>query len=239
VLVLLATFAAGDVARAQASDGEWSHDLALYLFATGMSGEVGAGGVAASIDESFSDIVDNLEIGAMGGYSATNGKWVVLTDAVFAGLGATAERTLVDVEVDVDLLILEGDVGYVISKQFQLFGGVRYVDVDDEVVLTSGPFETAGRGGESWVDPVVGARFIIPVGERGTFWLRGDVGGFGVGSDLTWNAVAGFAWELADRFSVGAGYRVLDFDYDHGSGADRFLFDVQLGGPVVGLLVRF
>jgi len=36
-----------------------------------------------------------------------------------------------------------------------------------------------------------------------------------------------------------AAYRVLDVDYEDGSGADRFEYDVQTSGSLFGLLVRF
>jgi hypothetical protein len=36
-----------------------------------------------------------------------------------------------------------------------------------------------------------------------------------------------------------AGYRALSQDYDDGSGADRFEWDVTLHGPLLGLSIGF
>ena len=44
---------------------------------------------------------------------------------------------------------------------------------------------------------------------------------------------------LSERTSLIAGYRLLDIDYDDGTGADRFLYDVQTSGPNAGLVFHF
>lgn len=36
-----------------------------------------------------------------------------------------------------------------------------------------------------------------------------------------------------------AGYRVLHQDYEDGSGANRFAFDVTTHGPIIGMNFRF
>jgi hypothetical protein len=94
------------------------------------------------------------------------------------------------------------------------------------------------------VDPLVGARSLFDLFERWTLSLEGSVGGFGVGSDFAWHAYGAFGY----RFSLFskernaravAGYRALYMDYDTGSGADKFEWDVTLHGPIVGLFIAF
>ncbi len=68
-----------------------------------------------------------------------------------------------------------------------------------------------------------------------SFQTQADIGGFGVGSDLTWSALATVNYIVTDKFSVSRGYKVLDFDYDH----DGHLFDARLSGPVLELTYRF
>lgn len=69
------------------------------------------------------------------------------------------------------------------------------------------------------------------VGDR----RRGDVGGFGVGSDLTWQAFAGIGYGFNPRWSVTAGYRALGVDFQR----SWFELDVIMHGPVVGVGLRF
>jgi len=213
-------------------------DLAIYLFATGLDGTVGAGGRDADVSMSFSDILDDLQFGGMAAYSRSNGRWAFMADAVVANLGVTerGEQGILRADVDVDVTILEGDIGWEASDSFRLFGGARYVDLTNKVEVRLGNQVFNTKGGESWVDPVVGFRWGTAPGNRWSFWLRGDVGGFGVGSDLTWNAVAAFAFHFTDRVALGVGYRVLDIDYEHGSGDDRFRYDATMEGIVSGLI---
>lgn len=64
-------------------------DLAIYLFASGLDGTVGAGGRDADVNMSFSDVLDDLQFGAMAAYSRSNGRWAFMADAVIANLGVT------------------------------------------------------------------------------------------------------------------------------------------------------
>jgi hypothetical protein len=72
--------------------------------------------------------------------------------------------------------------------------------------------------------------------------FMGDVGGFGVGSELAWSVTGllGYRWQGAGvEWAVLAGYRALYQDYSEGSGTDRFRWDTTMHGPVLGLTIRF
>ena len=68
-----------------------------------------------------------------------------------------------------------------------------------------------------------------------TLSLRGDIGGFGVGSDLSWNAVGAASWAFAENWSAVLAYRLLDVDYDH----NAFKYNVRTDGPALGLMYTF
>jgi opacity protein-like surface antigen len=71
--------------------------------------------------------------------------------------------------------------------------------------------------------------------------VRFDFGGFGIGegSNLSWNLVAGIDYKLKKNMSLKAGYRILDLDYDSGSGNKKFGVDAQFRGPIFGLTILF
>ena len=69
--------------------------------------------------------------------------------------------------------------------------------------------------------------------------VRGDVGGFGVGSELTWNAALHLAHQLSEGVSLGFGYHVMDVDFEDGSGLSKFTYDVQIHGPQIGVGFHF
>ena len=213
---------------------EWKYDLEVYMLGAGLDGTAGSGPLEAEVDVSFGDILDNLELGGMGTFRARKGRWAFLGDVVFMGLGAANEL----VDVDVDQLVLEAlGVYHFNDKAGLLFGG-RYVDLENELDFR-GPQGLRVRGGEDWVDPVVGLGVEVPTGEKWTFFGRFDVGGFGVGSDFSYQVKLKFAYRPSERYSVIFGYRLLDIDYDDGAGADRFLYDVATSGPNLGMVFHF
>jgi hypothetical protein len=69
--------------------------------------------------------------------------------------------------------------------------------------------------------------------------VRGDIGGFGVGSCFTWHMAAILAYQVSQRISLGAGDRMLDINYTEGKGSDQFTFDVQMRGPMLGFAIPF
>jgi hypothetical protein len=69
--------------------------------------------------------------------------------------------------------------------------------------------------------------------------VRGDGGGFGVGSDLTWQAFPYFGWQFAKWGSLQAGYRWLYMDYETGSGTRQFKYDMLNQGPQLGFTLHF
>jgi hypothetical protein len=80
-----------------------------------------------------------------------------------------------------------------------------------------------------WGDALVGLRFRVPLGSRVSFIGRGDVAGFG--SKFTWNLEGDLAFNLSERWALGAGWRHFDIDYDKGEGSDRKVFGVAFDGP--------
>jgi hypothetical protein len=78
---------------------------------------------------------------------------------------------------------------------------------------------------------MAGLRFSAPLGSRVAVLGRGDVAGFG--SKLTWNLEGDLAVRASERWTLGAGWRHLDIDYEKGSGVDRKALDLAYGGPRV------
>ncbi|MCP4402668.1 MAG: hypothetical protein GY801_35850, partial [bacterium] len=66
-----------------------------------------------------------------------------------------------------------------------------------------------------------------------------DVGGFGVGSDLTWSVSSFLGYQFTPLFSLWGGYRALGVDYQTGSGTDVFKYDMTMSGPIIGLGFSF
>jgi len=229
-----------------AEESDWEHSLAVYMVAASMNGKAGVRGLEADVDVSFSDILDNLDWGFMGAYRGERGPWAVGLDVMYLSLEADASglgpNQGTSAKVNGDQLIVQLDGGYAITDYLGAYVGARYWQIDADVKIRGGgPLgEDVKRSKtEDWIDPVVGLRFERPLGERWLFVAKGDIGGFGVGSDFTWQATAFAAWKASEHARVMIGYRYIDVDYDDGDGDDRFLWDLAEGGPMAGFVWQF
>ncbi|MDP2329194.1 MAG: hypothetical protein Q8M19_00670 [Reyranella sp.] len=93
-----------------------------------------------------------------------------------------------------------------------------------------------------WVDPLIGLRLRHRFTPHQDILVRGDIGGFGLGSQITWQALAVYSYEWkVDGLGLAAvlGYRALGANYGTGSGFDAAGMNLVLHGPVVGLTFRF
>jgi hypothetical protein len=183
------------------------------------------------------------------------------------------DRVSVDATVDVEVqqTIIEAGATYEIARWWSggakgigpsagytaidVLAGARYwrQEVDINLALTatldvagltlSGTRAIARAGDVEWVDPLVGLRLRHQLAPGQELVLRGDVGGFDVGSQFSWNALGAYSFQLGTHYGVTfsglLGYRALSVDFEKGSGASRYNYDVIQHGPVVGLTASF
>jgi hypothetical protein len=115
------------------------------------------------------------------------------------------------------------------------------VVIDDLEI--SGSRVIAKSGSVNWIDPVIGARLRHQIAPGQRLMLRGDMGGFGAGSNFSWQAIAVFEWQMLQRTSylldAYLGYRALYVNYEQGGGNTKYQYDMLQHGPVLGLTMRF
>jgi hypothetical protein len=183
----------------------------------------------------------------------------LVTSRTVGGVSATLGEAL---SADYQFWIVEAGGMYELARwqnrgpaALEMLAGGRYwhqqLDVDLALAGTvnvdgltvSGNLAIASSGGVDWVDPFVGARLRWQPAPGEEVSLRGDVGGFGAGSEFTWQALAAYNWRLCTQGALTldgyVAYRALSVDYAQGSGTDRYVFDVIQHGPVVGVTGRF
>jgi hypothetical protein len=174
------------------------------------------------------------------------GRWIVSANFVGARLEADAANTikvtndLINLGTAIAYQLVDREVrrsasGQPLSLRLAPLAGARVTYLRVELDLDGGPSVDES---ETWVDPLVGLRADLDLTERLALFGEAEVGGFGVGSDLAWNAqlfltyrtaVFGVATDLA------LGYRALQQDYDHGD----FKYDVTTYGPIIGAAFHF
>lgn len=88
---------------------------------------------------------------------------------------------------------------------------------------------------EDWVDPYIGLRGRYNFNEKFYLTGRADIGGFGIGSDLAWQASLGLGCHLSETKYLEVAYRALGSDYEH----DGFVSDLVYHGPEISLGLIF
>jgi hypothetical protein len=221
-LVLLACAALAADRHAQE---DWSLRVEPYLWVPALEGEGSADG---SPDADF-------EIDYPGGLSAALPLAVRLeapggTSILFDGLYARWNDEDGTTQTETRISLLEGGVGFPMSGPWELTAGLRAIELDLEVELGGADAQaTAG-----WIDPWIGGRGEVPLSEGWSVRTGVDIGGFGVGSDLTWQAAALLAWS-SSRWRVELGYRALAVDIDD-EGVDT---ELLAHGPLLGVVLIF
>jgi hypothetical protein len=252
-IALTATTQAQEVTTERPPEDRWTFTVAPYLWATALDGEASVGGVDADVDLSFGDILDDLAIGGMLLVDVQRGRFGIAVNGVFARLEPDGEVGPIQLDVTntttwigvapyyraVEWTYRESASGRPLRFVVEPTAGIRYTNLRVELDGT-GP-QGNGRQvdqSESWVDPLIGARFALDLAERWTLAGEADIGGFGVGSDLAWNVQAflGYKTSLFGRaFTLTGGYRALSQDYENGD----FEWDVTTQGPILGVVMRF
>ena len=227
---------------AAAADG-WEYSLTPYVWATGVDGTVGVapdedGGITVDVDASFSDILDNLETAIPIHFEAKAPVWTLIAEVNFVSIGQ--ELGAVAGSADFEMLIAELLAGWQWTESVEVLFGSRYYDYDVDIRLdVVSPSIPDGRVNptQSWVDPVVGIRYGGQLNRRGTWHssFRADVGGFGLGSELTWNVRANLGYDFGETVRLVFGYHWMDIDYDD----KGLVLDELQQGPEVGLSFRW
>ena len=87
----------------------------------------------------------------------------------------------------------------------------------------------------SWVDPIIGMKGRISFSHWFFINAYGDVGGFGAGSEFTWQALLGSGFQVSRWCAIIAGYRALGYNFWQN---DTNL-DLISHGPYAGIEITF
>jgi hypothetical protein len=114
---------------------------------------------------------------------------------------------------------------------FDLLAGVRYYKMEIGLEGTS-------RSGEADIaDPIVGGRWGWQFAEKWKLGLRGDIGGFGVGSEFVWQALAVVQWMPWQNVGFLAGGRYMDIDLEDDS--EDLAVNMDIWGPILAITFRW
>lgn len=254
IAVISAFFLIGEMCSplyGQNHTDEWEVTLSFLPFLAGIDGEVTVQGSKTSVDASFSDILDVLDFGLGLHSEARKGKYGFFFEPTYMKLSVEEQVDPVTAEVDMEMWLIEfagfcrlGEWSFGAHNDknllFDVLAGARYWSLGNKINITD-PTENTfnAEADDSWIDPFVGVRVRSDLTDNLQFNVRGDIGGFGISSEFTWNLLAIFGYNISQKMTMWAGYRFLGVDYEEGNESSLNKFDVTMSGPLLGLGYRF
>lgn len=231
-----------------------------YFWLLGADGDISIGGFDTHIDFNFIDVVDDSDriVPLMAEIAVDFESWSIYLNTTYAGvelnnvsgtlgpLQRTADITasLGWFELGAVLPLIRPEAGHKDSSfELDTYGGLRltYMDIERNINTSSGGVPSGAESrddSELWLDPFIGLRARQNLSERWSLAVLGDIGGFGVGSEFSWQAMAGLRWsfKIAEHPSLlFLGYRALAQDYSSG----EFTWDATVHGPAFGIGFTF
>jgi hypothetical protein len=244
-LLGLALAASPAAAQPAARDADsWTVTLSPYLWFSGLGGTVAGPSRGETFSADFGDIFQAMKFAFMGMGEARRGNLSLVLDTMYLNLqqgvpapgggdfsAATARTQSAEFSLIALYTVLDRPAG-----RIELGGGLRAWWFQTDLRLDTGRLPGRTQTSvTSWADPVISARGVARLTDRLAFTAYADVGGFGAGSQLTWQAFATFDYRITDRLTASAGFRWIHIDYEKG----RTNISLDMAGPIIGTTFRF
>ncbi|MEZ4598363.1 MAG: outer membrane beta-barrel protein [Syntrophotaleaceae bacterium] len=217
-----------------AADGGWSLQVAPYLWAVGIDGDVEVGDREVDVDVGFDDLIDKVDFGGSLLARVQKDLWVSRLQVDYFELSEDENVDRIGgakVEVDSDTLFLTVATGiqfpWLRKHTIDVLGGVRYAHMDNELKI-------AGVGSrDNTQDIFDGILMLRPSFRLSQRWYFNPTFSIGAGdSDLTWELQPQFQFNFADNWGALIGYRRLYYDVEGDRGNS---FDGAFHGFMLGL----
>lgn len=229
---------------------DWRFQATFYGWMTGINGDVGARGLGpVHIDVSAKDALEDLDGALMASFAAQNDQLLFLGDFIWnritsdgsVNFGLNDKRNF-GWDYSQTQYIIQGIAGYKLpigdpKLTIAPTIGFRYMYLNADINITpeAVPVTLSDGGNVQWIDPTVGVFTHYDFNDKWFVTALGDIGGFGIGSDLTWQAFGAVGYNWSKTISTSLGYRAIYEDYEHGG----FVYNTTQQGVFAGLGIHF
>lgn len=242
--VLLGLILTGSVHATEAA-AQWRFETMPFLWAAGQDGTIDFEEFHADLDIGFGDLIGEVDGALMLPVVGRNGRWGLRFEIVYVDISdqdADVSDTVIEtVDYQANHRIMELVPSYSVFKvgpaSVDVVAGGRYTRVENTFTFGGDSImEMSLELQDRWIEPLIGVQAAGAV-KRWTFAAHGDIGGFGVGADFTWQAFGYVGYTFSPRLTIRGGYRHFDTDFEDRD--DNFIFDVAMSGPMIGASFRF
>lgn len=249
VFQLMGLFMTTLTINAQAPDSSKKYQFFLepYLMFTSMSGTTGIGNLPNTfICIPASELFSHLKFGGMLYAEVHNDQLAFTSDLFYASLSqdASGKNGVLSGTANLKQFMWELEALYKLTPWLEAGIGARINSIESGLTLNvmspgGGSMSQSADKTNAWVDPLIVTRIKTWVNNKWLLALRADIGGFGVGSQFAWQLQPDIAYRASKLMQFGLGYRYLFMNYNHGSGSDRFYFNMQEYGPQIRIGFNF
>jgi hypothetical protein len=242
-LLLLAATLLGQPAPASAEKPdppppEWRISFQPYLWALSNQVRIATQDYDRSDFTPYLDaLLNQYQYGFLWTTQAIKGKLGWYMDGHFVRLKDDGRELGLPYRSDVRQMLFEGALIYRLGdamNHLDFLIGARYFRMKSEVeVRLVGDFNDLF----AWFEPMLGLHTSLTP-KRHPRWrieTAADIGGFELGSDLTWQASAAIRYQITPRRSISLGYRHLDLEYHDGPRR----YESEMSGPILGFGFHF
>lgn len=209
------------------AQSDWEFNTSLYGWFAGIDGTVGVAVLEQQVDATPSDLLKNLQFTMGGHFEAQDPIVSLIADVFYMGLGQetqvekTIGRNTITKTGSLDLKewVVEGAIGYRISKKFEMLLASRFYQMDVDITIDDNDISKQKK----WFDVFIGARYKTEFAEKWFTSVRADIGRGG--SDFAWFGNAEFGYNFSKLFALSFSYRILSVDFKDGEGRNYFLYD--------------
>jgi hypothetical protein len=229
-----------------AAPSAWEFRIEPYGWLTSLDGTVGILNQTADLNAGFDDIWDVLDFAAAMQIELRNGCWGIIADGFYSDLSQdftppTGLHT--DGNFEMQQFLGELYAAYRFNESpagfLDAYAGFRYTylsnDLTAKAINPRVDNDIDASASKDWIDPIIGLRGQWNINEKWFLAGKGDIGGFGVSSDLTWSLLATVGYHFTENVHMELGYRYLYTDFEDGG----FTYDIDQAGIYTGFGVRF
>ena len=225
--------------RLVAAERDWSFDVSPYLWVANVGVETSLPSTPSGVDRFETKISAGAMFAAQVRYRSfglfVDFAWLRLdTEAINPGPAFSTG------DLQSDFIHTTAALTYSLPLRGKfhtdVLAGARLWYVSEDLEYSSGALPGFSRSGDkTWVDPVIGADMRYDLSRRWSLEAKGTVGGFGVASDIAWEAFCGASYRFNDCCSLTFGYRYLHEEYSRGG----FALNLDTHGFLLGVGFHF